>query len=197
MRTIVDGPSPSLFSSQVWWQEAPPTVSRWWADNYDPSSERSADRPYTAYWEDCENQKGVLVGENQFFVGTEMLVAPVFRAGQRTKNVYLPPGPKNSPWTWTQLDVVSGKKGAITRTPGLEQEPTFGWFYPPAWAANAKAQSHFAEVPAALEEIVVRALCRGEGDHLHKVMLSQDQAIFTKLWIMLLHIIFSTKIPYR
>ena len=63
--------------------------------------------------DDCEDGKGVLVGENQFFVGSEMLVAPVFRVGQEEKKVYLPPGPGRGgePWTWRFLNVTSGEVG--------------------------------------------------------------------------------------
>lgn len=50
--------------------------------------------------DDCVGPKGQLVGEQQFFVGPELLIAPVFRLGQRTKKIFLPPGPEDSPWEW-------------------------------------------------------------------------------------------------
>lgn len=58
----------------------------------------------TSEFGECAKQKGTLIGENQYFIGEELLVAPVFHQNATKKKVWLP-GPRDGPGAsiWKQV----------------------------------------------------------------------------------------------
>ncbi|CAD7952625.1 unnamed protein product [Amoebophrya sp. A120] len=154
--------------------------------------------PFPFLRDDCMSGKGTLVGENQFFVGPELLIAPVFQARQFTKKVYLPSGMKISkrtmsknknvtttrtstiPWKWQQLftnDTFTGEDDFVTVKAPLEYIPVF---------YRIDENARFKEVlEAAYGNLTIGNLTgrrgRGELEKIADLLLRQDD-LKAKSW---------------
>eukprot|EP00392_Amoebophrya_sp_AT5.2_P002082 g2087.t1 len=116
-------------SGDVWWTklEEPAAQSRRSGGDQDEGTKARCPWKH----DDCTSQKGSLVGEQQFFVGPDMLVSPVFRERQDSKKVYLPDlgagGRRGARTRWRQLftgvEFVGG--GFVTVQAPLGQPPVF------------------------------------------------------------------------